>query len=265
VAWAGLYRLKPGLLRLDVAPFAFAYSVLWAGALAPLLAERPDEKAAGDVALGVVPLWVLVAMPVVLLLHVLTHLSTHWAVACDALVAYSKARDADGGHTRTNTRPIDPIPSLMAPISLSKPQTQVKSVALATHVRVRPPPNSGSEELVALVREAPGDDGGDLDGGPLAIAGQAFARPFASFSFQKTGFCYWEARAAARECTRLAYPTEGAVSLFLQRRGYATRRELGKARALWGDNVFDIPLPPFGDLFKVRFGTPHPPAHGHFL
>lgn len=85
VAWAGLYRVRPGLLRLDVAPFALLYSVLWAGALAPLLQQ--DDKHQQD---GGVPLWVLVCMPVALLLHALTHLSTHWAVACDALVSYTK-------------------------------------------------------------------------------------------------------------------------------------------------------------------------------
>jgi hypothetical protein len=168
-------------------------------------------------------------------------------VACDALVAYrqARARSIDSTHT-ANDRFSD------ANI-YSNPQ-QVKSVAQATHVRVRPPPNSGSEELVALVRESPSDD--DDEKRPLTVVGQAFARPFARFSFQKAAFCYWDARAAAGEFTRLAYPTEAAVSFFLQRRGYATWKELGKARALWGDNVFDIPLPPFGDLFKVtRFGT----------
>lgn len=94
VAWAGLYKLKPGLLRLDVAPFALAYSVLWAGALAPWLQLQPgpqgQDAAKAPQQPGDIPLWVLVTMPIVLLLHVLTHLSTHWAVACDALVAYTQ-------------------------------------------------------------------------------------------------------------------------------------------------------------------------------
>jgi hypothetical protein len=103
VAWAGLYRVRPGLLRLDVAPFALVYSVLWAGALAPFL--QPDEEGGGKPLQGgytgaVVPLWVLVAMPVALLLHVLTHLSTHWAVACDALVAYTKVSICMALHCR---------------------------------------------------------------------------------------------------------------------------------------------------------------------
>ena len=46
MACVGLYQVKPGLLRLDVAPFALLYSVLWAGALAPFL-EQPDQGAGG--------------------------------------------------------------------------------------------------------------------------------------------------------------------------------------------------------------------------
>jgi hypothetical protein len=123
-------------------------------------------------------------------------------------------------------------------------------------VRVRPPPNSGSEELVPLMREDDSSKSHDNDADKdhhavVTIVGQDFLRPHARFGFQKAAFCYWTAGATAGEFTRLAYPTEGLVAHFLQRRGYADEGELGRARALWGENVFDIPLPPFGELFKV--------------
>lgn len=221
---ACLYKVKPRLWRLDVFPFALAYSVLWAGALAPLLEEQEQSggKGSGSSGGGAIPFWVLVCMPVALLLHVLTHLSTHWAVACDALVAYTK----------------------------------VKTMAEASHVRVRPPPNSGSEELVPLVLEEEAttqeEDGDDSNHAPVTIVGKDFCWPHARFSFQKAVFCYWAPHATAAEFSRLAYPTEGLVQQFLQQKGYGDPNELSRARALWGENVFDIPLPPFGELFRVR-------------
>lgn len=139
---------------------------------------------------------------------------------------------------------------------------KVRTAAAATHVRVRPPPNSGSEELVPLVREDASTTEGAAEG--VTIVGRDFRRPFARFSFQKAVFCYWAPGAAAGEFARLAFPTEGLVQHFLQRRGYGDSAELARAGALWGENVFDIPLPPFGELFKVRGGgsvshvhTPH--------
>lgn len=129
----------------------------------------------------------------------------------------------------------------------------MRTAAAATHVRVRPPPNSGSEELVPLVREnastTADDNYGAAEG--VTIVGRDFRRPFARFSFQKAVFCYWAPGAAAGEFARLAFPTEGLVQHFLQRRGYGDGAELARAGALWGQNVFDIPLPPFGELFKV--------------
>lgn len=75
IANVGLYRPKWVFMRWDVAPFFLAYSILQAAAWP----EYPDT-----------PFGVLAVFPVVLFLHALTHLSTHWSVDCLALVAYNK-------------------------------------------------------------------------------------------------------------------------------------------------------------------------------
>jgi hypothetical protein len=73
----GLYKARPAWSRLDVVPFALAYSVLHA------MAWKEQEE---------VPLWLLIVIPIVLVLHALTHLCTHWSISCKARVAYSKVR-----------------------------------------------------------------------------------------------------------------------------------------------------------------------------
>ena len=219
VAWAGLYRVRPGLARLDFAPFLLFYSVLVAGAFAK---QDEGNKAATE---DGIPMWVLVAWPLVLLLHLLTHLATHWSVACDTAVSY----------------------------------TQVQTVREATHVRVRPPPNSGAEEMVPLEREEPFDIAEDDDAAALdniVVVGKEHRLPYARFDFQKTAFCYWAATATAPEFTRLAYPIKGLVQHYLARTGYGQRSEKLFARRLWGRNIFDIPLPPFGTLFKEHAVAP---------
>ena len=90
VAWAGLYRVRPGCFRLDFLPFLFIYSVLYAGVFTP--PSSSSSLQGGTMKDDGIPLWVLVAMPIALLCHVLTHLLTHWFVACDAIVSYSKVR-----------------------------------------------------------------------------------------------------------------------------------------------------------------------------
>jgi len=235
VAWAGLYKVRLGGARLDFLPFLVIYVALVAGVFAPLSPEKAGEDQSSSTSSsttsttslstdsGVAPLWVLIVWPLVLLAHLLTHLSTHWSVACDATVSYAR----------------------------------VSTAREATHVRVRPPPNSGSEEMVPLLRvddERVSAENSSITS--ITVVGQEHRLPFARFSFQKTHFCYWDRMATAHEFTRLSYPTTGLVHHFLQRQGYAEEGEVKLATRLWGENVFDIPLPPFRDLFKEHAVAP---------
>ena len=139
MAWAGLYKVRSGGTRLDFLPFLVIYVALVAGVFAPPSSQEAGEKqdsSSGSSSSndgGIAPLWVLVAWPLVLLAHLLTHLSTHWSVACDAAVSYAR----------------------------------VSTAREATHVRVRPLPNSGSEEMVPLLRVD--EEARDVAGVPLDV------------------------------------------------------------------------------------------------
>lgn len=146
---------------------------------------------------------------------------------------------------------------------------QVKTVRQATHVRACPPANSGSEEIVPLDliyipppttsnsshnRKKKGDDDDVDDNATLTLVAQKHSLPHARFNFQKTIFCYQSPDSTANEYRRLTYPVEGEIASFLGTKGYKKNEEAALALSIWGENIFDIPLPPFADLFKVRGG-----------
>lgn len=86
----------------------------------------------------------------------------------------------------------------------------------------------------------------------MRVVGGEHKLPYARFSFQKTTFCFRSPDALASEYDALAYPTQGAVSSFLSGRGHARPDDVALADRIWGENVFDIPMPTFTQLFKVR-------------
>lgn len=86
----------------------------------------------------------------------------------------------------------------------------------------------------------------------LAIAGSTHRYPHCVFEFQKTTYCYWQPDAPADAFVRLHYPIHGKVKDLLSSKGYSKEDEVDMARSIWGPNIFDIPLPAFADLFKVR-------------
>jgi cation-transporting ATPase 13A1 len=92
-------------------------------------------------------------------------------------------------------------------------------------------------------------EGGDR---ALTVVGREFRLPYARFSFQQTIYCYSSPHARASELERLGYPVEGAVEAYVAARGHQKRQDADLARRIWGDNVFDIPMPAFFELFKVR-------------
>lgn len=234
VAWAGLYKARPGSSRLDFGPFLVTYVVLLAVAVAPftIVEDRNESVTTSSTSERSIPLWILVAWPFVLIAHLLTHLSTHWSVACNAAVSY----------------------------------TQVSTAQEATHVRVRPPRNSGVEEIVPLERVSHEneEDGGDAAvllpkdtaARSITVVGEDHRLPYARFTFQKTVFCYWKPAARRTDFERLSYPTCGLVQHFHARTGYIQEQEVAMAGRLWGNNVFDIPLPPFLELFKEHAVAP---------
>ena len=267
VSWAGFYRRRAPLIRLDVAPFALAYSILHASAW-----SAPQA-----------PLWVLIALPIALLLHVLTHLLTHWSVACNAFIAYTKVNSRrftsiihhqssslSSESSSSSSSCITTIliiitiiiiiiiiiiithPPIPTPTTLPSPHLKVKTVRQATHVRARPPPNSGAEEVVPLQLISPDFSSSSSSSGSITLVSHHHSLPHARFNFQKTIFCYPSPDAQAHEFQRLSYPIEGKITAFLESKGYRKNEEAVLALSIWGENIFDIPLPPFADLFKVR-------------
>lgn len=86
----------------------------------------------------------------------------------------------------------------------------------------------------------------------MTVVAQEHRLPSARFSFQKTPFCFWSPDAQADEYEALVYPTKGTITAFLSTKGYGRPKEVDVATRIWGKNVFDIPLPAFLELFKVR-------------
>eukprot|EP00953_Heterococcus_sp_UTEX-ZZ885_P010281 6007-Heterococcus_DN1.PRE.2 len=109
VLGCSLYTQRSKQSRLDVWPFALAYASLW---LAAVAGEGVSSDKAGS------KLFLLIATPVVLLMHLLVFLGCQWSISCRCTVGYKQCNDIDS----------------------------------AELVRVYPAPNCGLEELVPLQR-----------------------------------------------------------------------------------------------------------------
>jgi hypothetical protein len=75
----------------------------------------------------------------------------------------------------------------------------------------------------------------------------------ASFELHKQCFVYGEADGKFH---KLASRTCEAFGAYARYTGYHTPAALHAALTMWGSNEFQIPMPPFWDLFKVQMLAP---------
>lgn len=78
--------------------------------------------------------------------------------------------------------------------------------------------------------------------------GREFALPACWFVFQKLTYCY---RSENDSFSLLEYPTDEPIERYLEWEGHSVEGAAVAGR-LWGRCMFDIPLPSFLELFKVR-------------
>lgn len=69
------------------------------------------------------------------------------------------------------------------------------------------------------------------------------------FEYQKIVFCAVKKKDQLT-FGRLDYPTAENVAFYCQSRGYVKKQDLLDAKKKWGQNEFDIPIPPFMQLFR---------------
>lgn len=85
------YATRSTILRLDIAPFALLYAVVYCWFTIPL--EPADNAKDGALLEAAAPrnmVPVLVALPVILVIHLLVFLSTQWSVRFYCMVSHRK-------------------------------------------------------------------------------------------------------------------------------------------------------------------------------
>ncbi|CAM9782569.1 unnamed protein product, partial [Choristocarpus tenellus] len=218
------YTPRTMLWRLDVVPFALLYALVYTQASS----WTGDGVAIWSRVWGREKLALLLALPMVILAQLLVFLFTRWSVRFKCFVAYRR----------------------------------VTSVDHATVVRVVPAPHCGSEELVQLQRRTPDAERSELErlkmgrestSGAIEAAGQRFALPEVWFIFQQTKFVHGDMEAMGgggeKGFRRLDYPVQGSFRAYLASEGTKNIGALARARERWGENILDIPMPAFSELF----------------
>eukprot|EP01135_Chromosphaera_perkinsii_P002778 Nk52_evm146s226 gene=Nk52_evmTU146s226 len=109
--------------------------------------------------------------------------------------------------------------------------------AKATHVRVQPIANHGAAELVKIEHIV------------SKVTGQAESY----FFFQQTKYIYDH---SLGKFVNLSFPADKNIGHYLSSKGYANEAEVEEAIYKYGENSFDIPIPPFFDLLKEQAMAP---------
>ncbi|KJE93443.1 ATPase type 13A [Capsaspora owczarzaki ATCC 30864] len=109
----------------------------------------------------------------------------------------------------------------------------------ATLVKATPLPNSGAAELVPLLFKQ--------------SLSSATARPDVMFVFQKTQFVY---DAEKNQFGTVDLPIGRPLSFYRAARGLSDETEVERTERKYGPNKFDIPIPPFSQLFKEHATAP---------
>ncbi|KAL1974137.1 hypothetical protein VTN31DRAFT_5697 [Thermomyces dupontii] len=117
--------------------------------------------------------------------------------------------------------------------------TKAKSVDSAQLIKIIPVANTGAAEICRIIH--------DYTGGKRSI----------SFSFQKRKFLYYPERNVFAPLTyALDVDPKPALKTFQQSRGLTSKVEIERIRHHYGDNIFDIPVPTFLELFKEHAVAP---------
>lgn len=117
--------------------------------------------------------------------------------------------------------------------------TRARSVHDAKLIKVMPVVNAGSAEICPLIREKSGDN------------------ERISFLFQKRRFLYYPDRKCFAPLSYLidAEP-KPLLKTFQQGRGLRSAAEIDQIKRHYGNNLFDIPVPTFIELFKEHAVAP---------
>lgn len=73
------------------------------------------------------------------------------------------------------------------------------------------------------------------------------------FEFRKLRFIY---HAETGAFARLKYPVHEPLESYLKATGYGSSERVAAAMEIWGDNRFEVPVPPFGALLKEQVLAP---------
>ena len=114
---------------------------------------------------------------------------------------------------------------------------RVKDISSATLVKVVPTPNNGHPQLVSLLHET-GDSG----------------EPVISFIFQKITYFYDSEE--KKRFYPVSFPTSEQLSFYQNSKGYQEEDEVKVAVRKYGENLIDMTVPEFMDLFKERATAP---------
>ncbi|KZZ86851.1 P-type ATPase [Ascosphaera apis ARSEF 7405] len=121
--------------------------------------------------------------------------------------------------------------------------SKAKDVTSASFIKVIPIENAGSAEICKLIRERKSDE--------------KDAEQVLSFHFQKRQFLYYP----DRKCfAPLDYVIDAEPKPYLREfqssHGLTTAKQIEETQRHYGDNVFDIPVPTFTELFKEHAVAP---------
>lgn len=125
--------------------------------------------------------------------------------------------------------------------------TRVDVAAEADTVLVKAARNSGKDAAVAVCH-------GDTDG-TVTVFGHEYAASKRWFEFQKKLYDFVDAPSGGDVYSKRLYPTKGTIKAILAYSGH-DNQSAKTARAIWGGNEFDIPLPEFMDLYREHLVAP---------
>lgn len=127
----------------------------------------------------------------------------------------------------------------------------VKNISEATFVFVIAARNMGKNRVEQLHhRSRP-------QASNLVIAGTSFEHHSLYFEFQNILYGY----SSKNKCfCRELYPVKGSIEDYISYKGHEILDSLTDSMEKWGENIFEIPIPLFLDLYVVRTKK----AHFHF-
>ena len=210
-------------LRWDVAPFFACYMVLFHFLYhADIYSRDYAKELANELEDPGLQLKVaLIGIPVLLAMQVLLFLMSQWNMALKCNL----------GYVRTNR------------------------VADASMVHVVAAKNVGKDRIVPVMMMRPVDPRvAEKMKQEVDIAGSKYRCSAKFFEYQKVKYEYDDGE--KNTFVRCASPNTGSVMSFLQHKGYTEEADVMTSLRKWGVNEFDIPVPPFLDLYMEHLTAP---------